>query len=200
MPRFTRRTFTSTALISSFALPLPGQQRPPLPPDFPRDQAERAAYRRTPFDSIVGCRFVAVEAGSLLCSDGGQPRSIRIAPGCIVWKGSEARDFAAVRSGDTLDIRIRRDSGAADYVWVNIAKAEGEIRAIRQGGFDITPFSTTDRLGLLEGQNIAVKVSGKTELPNGFRLQPALVGRAVMIIGLRLEDGSIEASRITLGN
>jgi hypothetical protein len=187
-------------LASALSSPLAfGQQRPPLPADFPKTQRDRQNYGRTPYKTITQCHFVAVEADLLLCSENGTPRSVSLASSCVVWKGKETSGFSGVKSGDLLDIRIRRDSDKADYIWVNIAKLEGEIRIVRENELFITPFSAADRLGLIEGKSVTVRITNASVLPSGFRADSSLAGRAAMVVGLRLEDGSINASTITLG-
>ena len=181
--------------ISLLCLPLLAQG----PALVPADQTARAVYSNTPYETIVGCRFVAIRSGALFCNENGQRRSVRVARSCTVWKGREARDFSAVRPGDSLDIRIRKDQAAADYVWVNIAKTEGQILSVHGTSFEVAPFSMTERAGVLTVQRVAVKLSETTDAPSGFRLNADLIGRAVMAVGLRLEDGTIEASKITLG-
>jgi hypothetical protein len=115
-----------------------------------------------------------------------------------VWRGQERHDFSALQVGDEVWLRYRLDTSSRAVVlslWANIGKVEGRITSVGRNGFQVDENYRADpasayRRGLRE----IVYDSGTTW--EGSVVQDLTVGRDVFVIGLKLPNRVLEATRV----
>lgn len=147
---------------------------------------------------IVSGRITSVTDHRIDVNDSRGTQAVFLDPTSIVWRGTERHDFSALRVGDEVIIRYRLDTSLRAVVvklWANIDKVEGRITAVRSDGFQVdqnndAPPESGYRRGLRE----VIYDSGtqwEDSLPEDLR-----AGRDVFVIGLRLRDNVLEATRV----
>jgi hypothetical protein len=115
-----------------------------------------------------------------------------------IWKGEDGVPVSAIRLGNDLVMRGERDSDGTfvpSEIWVNITALDGIVKRIEGSAFTVEVVRNDS-----VPQVRTVKVTSKTvsggEAP--FKREQLQVGRLVRVIGLALEDGTVQASRITV--
>jgi hypothetical protein len=116
----------------------------------------------------------------------------------IIWRGTERHDFSALRVGDEVDARCRREPSqraVVIHLWANIDKVEGRITHIGPAGFQVNEnYSAPPESGYRRGLREIVYDSGTTwedSLPEDLR-----TGRDVFVVGLKLPSGVVQATRV----
>ena len=149
-------------------------------------------------------RVTSVEQGRIHASSGPQGTltnlTITLASGGKVWKKTTRQDFSAIRVGDEIlmrGYRVALGELAATDVWANITKISGHILDVSGNRFRV---SLVDVGGRPRGEEKTVLVDAGTvtdrDLPLSMR--DVQKGRYVETIGLKMPDGTIAATRVTV--
>jgi hypothetical protein len=199
---FIAQTVISGAMLSSSVRRF-AESAQAGPPVLPKDQESIKNLRITPVEAITQCQLTVKEPGRLFCFDGQRTQTVILSPSIKVWKGAERDNTSDLVAGDILDIRLERGpNGAfnATYIWANVVKYEGIVLSVSSDGMTILAFSPNGRREALTNTRILVRWTSRTIFPTGATASDFRLERAVMIFGRRLPDGSIEASRVVLGD
>ncbi len=162
---------------------------------------ERVIYVDPPLRLLTQCKFRELRNRLLTCTLDGWPRSVAIGPKAPLWKGKDYPDLTSLRPGDLLDIKLGRDSGSrevATFVWANLVQVEGVLG--RPGGrkwFSVQPLIPYS-VGELSSQRVFAWVDRDTTIVGGVNKGELREGRTVIVIGERLDNRRIRATRIAL--
>jgi hypothetical protein len=126
------------------------------------------------------------------------PIAIRTVPDTRIWKGEDGVDIAVIRTGDEVAARGNRDPDGtfiAFEIWVNITSLNGVIEWIDGNSVTVRTIQNDERSEIRQ-----ITITGKTlaSRENLLRKSDLQAGRIVHVIGLSLEDGTIQASRIVV--
>jgi Domain of unknown function (DUF5666) len=127
--------------------------------------------------------------------------TITLATGARIWKKTTSQDFSAVRVGDEISVRGHRVSQGelvATQVYVNITRITGRITNVNGNEFEVDIFDVS---GKRRGETTTVIVDAQTVTGRDVSLSMSDLqkGRYVEIIGLKLPDGKIAATRVDVG-
>lgn len=129
-------------------------------------------------------------------ADGGL--TLKLGGSVHIWKGEDGAPITAIRPGDDLAMRGVMDSDGTfvpTEIWVNIVALDGIIKKV-EGSILTLDVVRNDSIA----QNKVVRVTGKTlsarDVPIGK--EQLQVGREVRVIGLALEDGTVQGTRINV--
>lgn len=141
---------------------------------------------------------VATDRNIIYMTDSSGPVTVRISSSTRIWKGELGVDVSAIRPGDEIAVRgVRGADGSvvASQLWVNIVSLDGTITAVNGA-----VVSVREILHESLGEIKSIKLTDKTvtEQDNPVRKEDVQIGRYVHIIGLALEDGTVQATRFTV--
>ena len=124
--------------------------------------------------------------------------TITLATGARIWKKTTSQDFSAVRVGDEIWVRGFRVSESelvATEVYANITRITGRITNVNRNEFEVDIFDVS---GNRRGEVSTVIVDTLTVTGRNVSLSVSDLqrGRYVEVIGLKLPDGKIGATRV----
>jgi hypothetical protein len=157
--------------------------------------------QQPPLITWIG-RVTAVNPSEIHASSGPQGTltnlTITLAPGGKVWKKSTFQDFSAIRVGDEITIRgyrVATGEVQATQIYANITRVNGRVKSISGMRFDVEAFNEAAQP---RGETITVSIDTQTvtcrEQP--FSIAEVQKGTEVEVIGLRLSNRQIAASRV----
>lgn len=167
----------------------------------PQAQLEKIIFVEPPLRFITQCELREWNEHELTCLRDGWPARIAIAPNVTVWKGKDYPDTSTLRSGDRLDIKMGVDAQSrevATFIWANFVKLEGVVGLRDTLHWTRVQPLVNSETGQLADQPVWVRIDAATVFVGGARSQDLRQGRAVIIIGERLDDRRIRASRIVM--
>jgi Domain of unknown function (DUF5666) len=174
---------------------------PGLAMAFAEARVEKILFVEPALRLLTQCELIKFDAKQLTCGLGKVRRTVTLARGITVWKGRDYPGVGALRRGDRLDIKLGLDSQSREvaiFIWANFVRVEGVVglRAARNWVriHALVPFS----IGEISGRPVWARVDGNTVFAGGARPEDLQQGRAVIIIGERLDDGRLRATRIAL--
>ena len=163
------------------------------------EETEKILYVDPPMRLITQCELRTWNARELTCERDGVPRTVTFGPGLIVWKGQDRHDTSALRQGDKLDIKLGLDAQSrevATFVWANLVKVEGVVDGAMGNAWvrvrPLVPYS----IGEVAAEPVFALLDGSTEFLGGARRRDLRPGRAVIVIGERLDGTRLRANRI----
>jgi hypothetical protein len=117
-------------------------------------------------------------------------------PSTRIWKGEYGSKIDVIRPGDDLAMRgVAGPDGSfiPSEIWVNITILEGVVKSVKDNIIEVDAI-----------RNDSVKETKAVKLTDGtlstqdppLRKDVVQVGRTVQVIGLALDDGSIQATRV----
>ncbi len=113
-----------------------------------------------------------------------------------IWKGEDGVSVKAIRQGDEVSIRGRKDVDGSLIpfeVWVNIAGLDGIIAKI-EGPVIEVDVVRNDSVDEVRRVRLTGKTLSSENIP--LKYEHLQVGRVVRVIGTALEDGTIQAYRV----
>jgi len=124
--------------------------------------------------------------------------TITLAAGARVWKKTTSQDFSAIRIGDEITVRgyrVAQGELSATDVYANITRITGVITKVNRDQFEVNVYNVS---GKPRGELTTVIVDGQTVTSRNLSLSMSEVqrGRYVEIIGLKLPDGKVVATRV----
>jgi len=117
-----------------------------------------------------------------------------------IWKGEDGVAISAIRVGDEIAMRGFTDidgSFVPSEVWVNIVSLDGIIASVDGPIVDVqvVPHGD-DYVSEVRRIRLSNKTLSSEDIP--LKYDHVQVGRVVRVIGLVLEDGTIQAYRVTM--
>jgi hypothetical protein len=167
---------------------------------FAEARLEKLIFVDPPLRLITQCELRKIGERELTCNQDGWPRKVALNQGVTVWKGKD-RNASALRAGDRLDIKLGLDEQGhevATFIWANFVKVEGVLGVpgtvpwIRV--HPLVPYS----VGEVATEPLYVRVESDATFVGGTRFEDLRQGRPVIVIGERVDDRRIRASRIVL--
>jgi hypothetical protein len=164
---------------------------------------EKILFVEAPLRLVSQCELREVKRGAITCLRDGSPFTIALAVNATVWKGQDRHDTSTLRPGDRLDMRLGIDADSrevATFVWANLTKVEGVIGAPPIGGplwVSVYPL-VPGAIGEVSNRPLYAYIDAATTFLAGARRGDLRRGRAVIVIGERLDDRRIRANRILL--
>ena len=141
---------------------------------------------------------VAVDRNQVFLNSAGGGLTLKMTSAVRIWKGEDGAPLSAIRPGDDLALRGVMDTDGTfvpSEVWVNITALDGMITKLD---------GSTATIDLVRNDSVrqkkVVKITDKTltDRDGPFKKEYLQVGRVVRVIGLALEDGTIQATRVTV--
>ena len=170
---------------------------------FAQARVEKILFVEPALRLLTQCELRQADAKELTCSLDGFVRRVAISPSITLWKGRDYQGIDALRPGDRLDIKLGLDSQSrevATFIWANMVRVEGVVglRAARNWVqvHPLIPYS----IGQVSEQPILTRVDGTTDFLAGARPEDLQQGRPVIVIGERLSNGRLRATRILLSH
>jgi hypothetical protein len=162
---------------------------------------EKIIFVEPPLRFITQCELREWNDRELTCVREGWPKRVALAPGVTVWKGKDRPDTSSLRAGDRLDIKLGIDSQSrevATFIWANFVKVEGVV-GVRDTlhWIRIHPLAS-EAAGEVAAQPIWVRMDGDTSFVGGKRVDELKQGRPVIVIGERLDERRLRASRVVM--
>ncbi|MBN8733010.1 MAG: hypothetical protein J0L64_20905 [Acidobacteria bacterium] len=167
-----------------------------------------AAILRPPFASFgaQSSRELLSESGIVVAKNqetihlkgSSGPVTVKIKPTTRIWKGEDGADSSVIHPGDELAMRGTREADGTfspTQVWVNIVSFHGVIAAVSGNTVSIEVLRN-DSLS----QTRQVRLTSKT-LSSGssvLKRENVKVGRPVQVVGVALEDGTVQATRLMI--
>jgi len=141
---------------------------------------------------------VAVDRNQIFVNSANGALTLRMKSSVRIWKGEDGAPIDAIKPGDDLAMRGSMDSDGTfvpSEIWVNITALDGVIKKLDAPNVEIDVVRN-DSIQ----QTKTVRITGKTlsVKDSPLKREQLQVGRHVRVIGLALEDGTIQASRITV--
>jgi uncharacterized protein DUF5666 len=176
---YNRREFAGRlAVIGGIAFALPV-----------RNWAQQAAHSRSGI-------AIAIDGDKIYVSTDSGPLTVKPKPSTRIWKGEYSSKIDVIRPGDDLAMRgvVGPDgSFVPSDIWVNITVLDGVVKSIEGTTIEVDAIrndsvSETKTVKLTDGTLSSQNIPLKKEVVQ--------VGRIVQVIGLALEDGSIQATRV----
>jgi hypothetical protein len=126
-------------------------------------------------------------------TDGGIRWSIGLALGGIAWKRVWRRDVADLRTGDEIVARgyLEGNRLSATALWANATSFSGAITATTPSGYTVLTRRLQTRNVLVDSDTVDAR-----SLP--LTLGDVQVGRDVETIGVKVSDGTVRATRVTV--
>ena len=126
------------------------------------------------------------------------PIAIKTGSSTRIWKGDDGVDITLIRTGDEVLARgIRGADGTftASEIWANITSLDGVIESIDANSLTIRTIRNDETSELLR-----VTITEKTlaSRENFLKREDLKPGRVVHVIGLVLDDGTVQASRLVV--
>jgi hypothetical protein len=150
-----------------------------------------------PFQVLIG-RLTAVSGNRIEVQDAAGTHVLYSDAASNIWRGKDYHDFAVLQRGDEVDIRYRNDAQGRAVVldlWANIDKVEGRIMRVGRDGFQVDEsHSASLESGYRRGLREIIYDSG-TQWEDSLA-EDLRVGRDVFVIGLKLPNGKLEATRV----
>jgi hypothetical protein len=150
-----------------------------------------------PFPVLIG-RLTAVSGNRVEVQDAVGTHVLYSDAASNIWRGKDYQDFAVLQRGDEVDIRYRNDAQGRAVVmdlWANIDKVEGRITHVARDGFQVDEnHSALQESGYRRGLREIIYDSG-TQWEDSLA-EDLRVGRDVFVIGLKLPNGKLEATRV----
>ena len=150
-----------------------------------------------PFQVLIG-RLTAVAGNRIEVQDAAGTHVLYSDAASNIWRGKDYHDFAVLQRGDEVDIRYRNDAQGRAVVmdlWANIDKVEGRITRVAHDGFQVDEnYSAPAESGYRRAVREIVYDS-RTQWEDSLALD-LRVGRDVFVIGLKLPNGKLEATRV----
>ena len=146
--------------------------------------------------ALVSGTIQAIEGKTIhALSRNAQPVTLRLEPTSNIWKGRDGLDVSALKPGDRIYVDGFWNSDGSITVKnleANIVNYFGRVIRVSGDEFEILPDRHTEPIrGVLSGNNPT------TIINNGEGSAKDLqVGKAVQMVGLQREDGTILATRI----
>jgi len=141
---------------------------------------------------------VAIDGDNIYLNTSSGPLTVKTKPSTRIWKGEHGVGLSAIRPQDEVAMRGVTDfSGAfiASEIWVNIVSLDGVIGAVNGDTVDIQVVRNDSISEVKHIRLTNKRLSSQTALLKKENIQ---VGRRVRVIGLALEDGTIQASRFVV--
>ena len=139
---------------------------------------------------------VAVDRDRVYVNSSSGPLTVKTKPSTRIWKAEFGVKVDAIRPGDDLAMRGVIDvdgSFVPSEIWVNITVLDGVVKSV-DGNVVVVDVIRNDSVS----QTRSVKLSDKTlslqDVP--LRKEQVQIGRVVQVIGLALEDGTVQATRV----
>src|SRR6516225_9384818 len=150
-----------------------------------------------PFQVLIG-RLTAVSGNRIEVQDSAGTHVFYSDAASNIWRGKDYHDFAVLQRGDEVDIRYRNDAQGRAVVldmWSNIDKVDGRITRVARDGFQVDEnYSASPESGYRRGLREIIYDSG-TQWEDSLA-EDLRVGRDVFVIGLKLPNGKLEATRV----
>jgi hypothetical protein len=150
-----------------------------------------------PFQVLIR-RLTAVSGNRIEVQDAAGTHVLYSDLASNIWRGKDYHDFSVLQLGDEVDIRYRNDAQGRAVVidlWANIDKVEGRIMRVGRDGFQVDEnHSAPQESGYRRGLREIIYDSAtrwEDSLADDLR-----VGRDVFVIGLKLPNGKLEATRV----
>ena len=156
-----------------------------------------AAGGAPPVESRSGM-VVSVDGDRIIVSGGGGGFTLKLTDSVRIWKGEDGALPGAIQLGDDLAMRGEIDADGTfvpSEIWVNITALDGVIRKI-DGPVVKVDVVRNDSVRQTKLVRVSKKTMSDTDAP--FERKQLKVGRVMRVIGLALNDGSVQASRITV--
>ena len=117
-----------------------------------------------------------------------------------IWRSKDYHDFSVLQVGDEVSIRYRNDAPSRAVViklWANAGKVEGRITSVGRDEFQVDEnYNAAPDSGYRRGLREVAYDSGTGWVDS--LAKDLKVGRDVFVIGLKLRDGKLEATRVTV--
>lgn len=150
-----------------------------------------------PFEVLIG-RLTAVSGNRIEVNNSAGTHVLYSDATSNIWRGKDYHDFSVLQVGDEVDIRYRNDAPSGAVVidlWANIDKVEGRIMRVGRDGFQVDEnYSADPSSGYRRGLREIVYDSG-TQWEDSLA-EDLKAGRDVFVIGLKLPNGKLEATRV----
>lgn len=133
---------------------------------------------------------------SIYLSTSSGPLTVRVSPSTRIWKGEDGVGISAIRPQDELAVRgVADPSGVfvASEIWANIVSLDGVVNSVSGNNVDIQVVRN-DSVSEVKRIRVTNKTVSSQSRP--LKKENIQVGRCVRVIGLALEDGTIQASRL----
>src|SRR5712692_4406236 len=139
---------------------------------------------------------VAVDRDRVYVNSSSGPLTVKTKPSTRIWKGEFGVNVDAIRPGDDLAMRGVIDvdgSFVPSEIWVNITILDGVVKSV-SGNVVVVDVIRNDSVSQTRSVKLSDKTLSSQDVP--LRKEQVQVGRVVQVIGLALEDGTIQATRV----
>jgi len=150
-----------------------------------------------PIENRIGT-VIATDRNTIYVTYSGGPHTVKIVETTRIWKGELGSDPSVIRPGDEISVRgVRYGDGSliASDVWLNIVALDGIIAKVNGLSVDVLPVrgQSVDQI-----KHIVLTDKTLTTNNNVVKREHIQPGRHAHVVGLALEDGTIQASRFTV--
>jgi hypothetical protein len=150
---------------------------------------------QSPFSSLIG-RAIAISDNQITVQIGSAaPVLLVVDKESKIWRGRTTNVLSIVQPGDEVNIRYRQDSTGRLVILdlsANIAHVWGRITKIAPAEFEVE-----QNFNVEPGRYRSIVFDSGTKFESS-RPEDLQAGRTVDIIGLKINDSRIEASRIII--
>ena len=126
--------------------------------------------------------------------------TLALTPNTMIWKGSGHESASVLKEGDEIAAKYSVSPDhefVATEIWANIINLYGKIIAVQQPSFILSSYPNADPHSGYVKSDFTVRYEPATK----FVLSaPAdlIDGRAAQVVGVKLDDRTIEANQITI--
>ncbi len=117
-----------------------------------------------------------------------------------IWKGKAFHDLSPLEAGDRIIARCRRDASGnliAETMQLNGVNFDAVITRVTRDGFEVFTYPDADPQSGYRKERKIVSVDDDTLFEASAR-EDLKVGRTVYALGLKLKDGTVRATRVTV--
>ena len=155
-----------------------------------------AVSAQTPLSSLVGTARTITRDQIVIQTAAGSTL-LYVDKETKIWRGQSGHVLTVVRPGDEVLVRYRQTSNrwVAVDLYANITHIWGRITAVSTGGFEVDQnFNADPQSGYRRGER-QITLSSDTQFEDSVR-QDLRAGRTVDIIGLKMTDSVVQATRV----
>jgi hypothetical protein len=154
-----------------------------------------ALAAQSPFSSLIG-KAIAISDNQITVQIGSAaPVLLVVDKESKIWRGRTTNVLSIVQPGDEVNIRYRQDSTGRLVILdlsANITHVWGRITKVA-----LTEFEVEQNFNVEPGRYRSIVFDSGTQFESS-RPEDLQAGRTVDIIGLKINDSRIEASRIII--
>jgi hypothetical protein len=139
---------------------------------------------------------VAIDRDRVYVNNSTGPLTVRIKPSTRIWKGEFGIKVDAIRPGDDLAMRGVMDVNGSflpSEIWVNITILDGVVNSV-DGDTIVVDVVRNDSVSHTRIVRLSDKTLSTQDVP--LKKEQVQIGRIVHVVGLALEDGTVQATRV----